>query len=285
MGRFGAKMASPDPVVSARAAHEHRKAKDRAGRYFEEMLTNYVQIDLPLNYENRMIAEYLEYSFPDPFDWHVYVMKTGFGKGISFDDSQIARLLGSSKAYVHDSFLSTSSVICSLFKERELGRIRPISIEFNELTPDLIRHLQRNEAMLNDIPWQLYEQLIAEFFASWGYQVSLVGRNSETSADIIAVRPPDKGGISVRYFVEVKKWEDKVGIETVNQVLGAIYSERVNQGFHVGVIVASNGYKDLKKLSAPSLGYLGLELRDGNDVKRWLNEYSPSENGLWLRTA
>ncbi|HEX5718589.1 MAG TPA: restriction endonuclease [Thermoanaerobaculia bacterium] len=283
MGRFGGKMGSSDPIVSASAIREHRKAKNRAGRYFEEMLASYHAIDFPLNSESLKVAEYL--NSIDSFGKSVYVMKTGFGKGISFDDSQIARILGSNKAVVHDSFIATCSAFRAFFEEWTSTDSQEITIEIAELTPDLIRHLQRNEEMLNDISWQVYEQLIAEFFASWGYQVSLVGRNSETSADIIAIRPPDKSGIAIRYFVEVKKWEDKVGVETINQVLGAIYSERVNQGFHVGVIVASNGYKDLRKVSTPSLSYLGLELRDGNDVKKWLSDYSPSKSGLWLRTT
>lgn len=55
------------------------------------------------------------------------------------------------------------------------------------LTPDLIAYLQSHEIDLDKLRWDVFEHLVAEFFASWGFQdVRLVGRNSKTSADIFA---------------------------------------------------------------------------------------------------
>ena len=280
MSRSGSKIESPAGVPNARAVREHRKARYRARRYYEQLLASYQRISLPLNDESIVLATHLDRL--DPFSKTVYVMKTGFGKGISFSESQIARILRSSKAAVNESFVSTSLTLDSVLRSwvAEPGEL---FIDLAELTPALIRYLQSHEESLDKLSWQLYEQLVAEFFASWGYEVSLVGRDSSTSADIIAVRPPDQSGVTLRYFIEVKKWKGKVGIETINQVVGAIFSERVLHGFHVGVIIASNGYRDLKKFSIPSLSYMGVELRDGQDVRNWLRSYTPSKTGLWIR--
>jgi hypothetical protein len=51
---------------------------------------------------------------------------------------------------------------------------------------------------MSEIPHDVFEQLVGELLASWGWdEVKLVGRNSQTSADILAGRFDDKiGGTS-----------------------------------------------------------------------------------------
>jgi hypothetical protein len=154
-----------------------------------------------------------------------------------------------------------------------------------ELTPDLIRHLRHNHDHIDRIPPDILEHLVAEVFASWGWdEVRLVGRSSETSADILAGYRIPSIGSRVRFFVEVKRWRSRVGIEIVEQVLGAMFAERVRFGWHAALIVATGGYKSFRNYTADDLKLKGVELKDKEDLIQWLSDYKPSNSGLWLPT-
>lgn len=279
MQRFASRIQTVDGVKKGPLTR-HRQARSRVKRYFAQMLEAYEALNLPLDETNQSIQNFL--AAIAPLDRAIYVMRTGLGKGISFSESQTARMLKVSRLSVQARFGELCQQLRKPFEDWTSSEAQQLIIDVRALTPELIRHLQQHHAKLDDLTWDVYEQLIAEFFASWGYAVSLVGRSASTSADIIAIRPPDSSGIAVKCFIEVKKWKHKVGITTINEVLGAILSERVAQGFHVGIIVSSSGFQEIRKIGKDSLAYLGLELRDGEDVRQWLKTYSPSPTGLWL---
>ena len=153
----------------------------------------------------------------------------------------------------------------------------------SHLSPHLIHHLKVNPADLQKLPWNVFEHLVAEFFASWGYDdVRLVGRDQTTAADIFAVQRIDPSGVRIRYFVEVKRTKSKIGVEVVNGVLGAMIRERPVHGWHVAMIVSLTGFKEFKATDPVRLTLQGIELRDGNDVLNWLKNYRPGDRGLWL---
>ena len=125
--------------------------------------------------------------------------------------------------------------------------------------------------------------MIAEFLASWGFEeVHLVGRNPRTSADIFAVHTVNPIGTKFRYFIEVKRWKHKVGVQVIDQVYGAMLNERPIFGWHAAMIVSLVGFKDFEKYTRESLVLKGVELKDSNDLLRWLRGYRPNGNGLWL---
>ena len=153
----------------------------------------------------------------------------------------------------------------------------------DRLTPELIVHLRHHHSDLIDIPAEIFEHLVAEFFASWGWdEVRHVGRNSETSADILVGRFDDNLNERVRYFVEVKRWRQRIGIEVINQVLGAMIDERPKFGWHAAMIVTVSGPKEFRKYSREELRLKGIWIKDKLDVDRWLQDYEPSPSGLWL---
>lgn len=153
----------------------------------------------------------------------------------------------------------------------------------SKLTPELVDHLRRREDDLIKLPPKIFEHLVAEFFASWGFEdVRLVGRNPKTSADIFAARKIHQLGISVRYFVEVKRWKHKIGVEVIDRVYGAMLSERPHFGWNAALIVSLVGFKDFKKYDRQSLALKGVDLKEREDLLRWLKDYKPNSNGLWL---
>jgi DNA-binding CsgD family transcriptional regulator len=159
----------------------------------------------------------------------------------------------------------------------------PVIETVKRLEPSLIAHLQKNHDDLRKIRPDVFEHLIAEFLASQGFDdVRLVGRNRRTSADIYAAIFIPKVDIPIKFFVEVKRWKDVVGIEIINQVLGAYLGERERFGWHAAMIVTVGGFADMEKWTREEMELKGVVLKDRNDLLRYLENYKQNENGLWL---
>lgn len=160
--------------------------------------------------------------------------------------------------------------------------IVPVIQTFQKLEPGLISHLKRQSDDLVKINPLLFEHLFAEFLAAQGFDdVRLVGRNAKTSADIYAAKflPTE---IPIRVFVEVKRWKHTIGIEVINQVLGAFLGERERFGWNAALVVTVGGFRDFEKWSREELALKGLYLKDRDDLLRYLDGYKQHVNGLWL---
>jgi DNA-binding CsgD family transcriptional regulator len=153
----------------------------------------------------------------------------------------------------------------------------------DQLTPELLQHLRGHGDDLEKLPWEVYEHLVGEFLASQGFEdVRLVGRDPSTSADIYAARSMRPLAVYFRLFVEVKRWQDKVGIEVITKVIGALLSERPRYGWHAALVVSKVGFTQMKKFNRPELTMLGIDLKQKEDLLMWLADYKPSASGLWL---
>ena len=86
----------------------------------------------------------------------------------------------------------------------------------------------------------------------------------------------------LRIFVEVKRWKARVGIQVMNEVIGAMLTERERLGWHAGMIVATGGFAHDGRFSAPQLALKGIQLKNKEHLLRWLENYRPNRNGLWL---
>jgi HJR/Mrr/RecB family endonuclease len=152
-----------------------------------------------------------------------------------------------------------------------------------KLTPELILYLKVYKEAISAIPWQVFEHLVAEFLAAKGFEdVRLVGRDARTSADIYAAHTRDPLGTKIRFFVEVKRTREAVGIGVINSVLGAMLSERARVGWHAALIVATGGFRDMVKFSRQEISMRGVELADQSKLLMWLEGYQPTKTGLWL---
>lgn len=153
------------------------------------------------------------------------------------------------------------------------------------LTPELLFHLKKHERDLESVPWDVLEHLIAELFASWGYaDVRLVGRDRRTQADIMAVHCVEPVGTRLKYFVEVKRTRDRVGIEVINQVYGAFALEQPDLGWTLAIIVSLAGFKNTQRFTREQLEARNMHLRNREDVLNWLRNYRFGPTGLWLPT-
>lgn len=153
-----------------------------------------------------------------------------------------------------------------------------------QLTPELIQHLRNHSNDIDKVNPQVFEHLVGELMASAGWHdVKLVGRNSKTHADIFALHyVPTSDGIPVRFFVEVKRWKNRIGVEVINQVYGAMVSEREKHGWHVAIILALGGASTTRGFNKDEYRNKGIEIKDKEDLLCWLRDYQPNDNGLYV---
>lgn len=216
-------------------------------------------------------------------------LRNGIGDGYPRTLEEISQIFNLSAATITRIFHEANRKLIKIISEttnlEEIPAVAVFSLieSAKALTPYVISHLKKHENDLRRIPWQIFEHLIAEFFAGMGYQdVCVVGRNAETAGDIVALNKPDKLGVVVRYVIEVKRQKNKVGVEVIDRILGAVSSERPKFGYHVAMVVSLAGFKDMKKYTPLGLSLLGIELRDGSHIQKWLREYQFNRKGLWL---
>jgi len=240
------------------------------------------------NYLNTQIEEIVRSSL-SPRLRDIYSLRTGMDDGRVKTVRDVALIFNVSESTINREYKKAEQKVLEILSQQHLEQevvnidVSDVIEQAKELTPYLIEYLKNNENDLRKLPWQVFEHLIAEFFASWGYEdVCIVGRNSQTAADIIAMRKSDVSGVKIRYFIEVKRWRNRVGVEVVDRVIGAILAEREKFGWHLGMIVTIADFKKMGKYKSSQLSMLGIELRNGDDVRSWLQGYQFHQKGLWL---
>lgn len=241
------------------------------------------------NYLDTQIKEIVDNLSLRPRLRDTYRLRTGMDDGRVKTTSEVARIFNISESTVRRDYKKAEQKVLETLGQQQFeNKITSIDVsdviaKAKELTPYLITYLKNHGDDLRKLSWQVFEHLIAEFFASWGYEdVRIVGRNPQTAADIIAMRKSDASGVKIRYFIEVKRWKNSVGVEVVDRVIGALLAERERFGWHLGMIVTISDFKKMEKYKPSQLSMLGIELRDGNDVRCWLQEYQFHRQGLWL---
>jgi len=186
--------------------------------------------------------------------------------------------------YTESSSFSSSAPSSSSSSGAEMDvEISDLLSAEKTLTPYLISHLRDHHDDLSRLDPTVFEHLVGEFFASWGYDdVRLVGRDASTSADVFAMKKLQPDGTEIRFFVETKRWRERIGITVVNSVLGAITGEKDRYGWHVGMIVTLAGATDSRRYI--DLGLKGIVIKNQSNVIDWLDSYQPNRQGLWLPT-
>jgi hypothetical protein len=193
---------------------------------------------------------------------------------------EIAGMLGDSVEEATDNLERAIYKLISAPSSRtlkaELGDLfttRRVSPEVTEvietvrqLTPELIHYLRENESDLQKLRFDVFEHLVGECLKQRGFdEVKLVGRDQQTSADIFAMQKLNTIGGEFRCFVEVKRWKDKVGIEVVDRVYGAMLIEQPKFGWNAAMIVSLAGFTKQQKVSALKLNRLNILLKQKED--------------------
>ncbi len=183
---------------------------------------------------------------------------------------------------------SRADCIESFFDTTTRPKRHPVAVvpkaveEIKTISLELLDHLRRRTDDIKRLRPEVFEHVVGELLASRGFtNVEHVGRNQNTSADLLAARYVDDIGVH-RYFVEIKRWKNKIGVEVIDRVYGALIGEKPKHGWTAAMIVSIVGFKNFKKYTRQDVANLGIYLKDRDDLLAWLSEYEESPNGLWL---
>lgn len=144
----------------------------------------------------------------------------------------------------------------------------------NIAIPLLINKIKNDSSVLKEMPYsdhRIFEELVAEIFKEFGYEVELTKKTRDGGKDIIALRKKD-GLIEKKILIQCKHWGAKVDVDAVRNLIGVACSENE---LPTGIILATTNCftKDAKKVSINSGIKIELERKDYEDILKWIQEY------------
>src|SRR5215813_1437134 len=161
--------------------------------------------------------------------------------------------------FPHNSVFETESHI-------EGSNIIGIKVELNE---KFVEYFRRYPDRLSRLSPRQFEELIAELFEGFGFDVELTKQTRDGGKDIVAVK---HNSTRDKYLIECKRYAQKrrVGIDVVQRLYGVVKLESACKG----IVVTTS------KFSAPANQIITanweLEGADLDDITRWLEAYQRS---------
>lgn len=123
------------------------------------------------------------------------------------------------------------------------------------------------DLLFNITPRQ-FEELIAELFHSFGFEVELTKATRDGGRDIIAVN--ETLDIKTKYLIECKRYSpnNKVSVSIVQRLYGVKMSEAANKG----ILVTTSSYtRDAREFASKHVWDLDLKAYD--DIIGWVRKY------------
>ncbi len=118
---------------------------------------------------------------------------------------------------------------------------------------------------IDEMSGVMFESLLFEYFKAIGYKGYLTPVEADYGADLVLKKD------SIKYVVQAKRWkDDKVGVEAVQQVVGAIGYYSADKAL---VITSSLFTKNAKQLAKSN----NVELWDRNKLITFLSEVKGCE--------
>ncbi len=131
----------------------------------------------------------------------------------------------------------------------------------------LIARLQQFPEDLRVIDRRMFEQLVAELFAGFGYEVELTQRTRDGGKDIIAIKRRE---IDLKFLIECKRPDpgNHVGVSTVRE----LYGVKVDDGASKAILATTTYFSLDAKLFTEKHRW-ELELRDFDAIRSWIDDY------------
>lgn len=131
----------------------------------------------------------------------------------------------------------------------------------------LIEYFARHPEEMKIMPRRKFEELIAELFSGFGYDVELTQQTRDGGRDIIAIAMRE---VYVKYLIECKRPDPGgyVGIRPVRELYGVKTDERATKA-----ILATTAHFSPDALLFFENHRWELEPRDYNGLTAWIHEY------------
>lgn len=159
----------------------------------------------------------------------------------------------------------TEKLYTSDSEEKQPPETSPLLTDISE---EIKRYLAKHPKALHDLTPRKFEELIASIMKDFGFDVELTKATRDGGRDIIAYL---KNAVtSYLTYIECKRYsqDNKVGVGIIRQVTGVHHLRKANKSM---IVTTSFFTKDAVKESR--LIENALDLKDYNDIKKWLERY------------
>lgn len=194
----------------------------------------------------------------------------GYGGAIDLGEQEINKTI----AYAQELelFPKTELAETTLFKVDSSLLIPQVRIELGSVNEEIIRFLAAHPERLRTLEPRHFEELVAEIFRDFGYDVILTPKSKDGGLDIRAIRKDSVG--TLLYLIECKRYKPTrpVGVEIVRGLYGVAALERATHG----VIATTSHFTKGAKEFADKVRYQ-MSLRDFDDLVGWLKKYPTSK--------
>lgn len=145
---------------------------------------------------------------------------------------------------------------------------RPIIETVNLFHEDLVRYFIDNPFQMKTMNRRKFEELVAELFSGFGYQVELTPKTKDGGVDIIAIGCTDS--IQSKYLIECKRPDPKttVSVDIVRSLLGV----KADIPSTKAIAVTTTRFSpEAHKTQQRHKWH--LELKEYDDLLKWLQKY------------
>lgn len=144
----------------------------------------------------------------------------------------------------------------------------------NKITIKAIEMFARNPKMLQTMNRRQFEELVAELFNGFGYDVELTKQTRDGGKDIIAVS--NREIIKQKYIIECKRPDpgNPVRIEVVKQ----LHATKIDEGANKAILVTTSHFTSDARIYENKHS-IDLQLNDFKDLVEWLFVYLKIRNG------
>ena len=119
---------------------------------------------------------------------------------------------------------------------------------------------------------RLFEELIAELFNGFGFDVELTKKTRDGGRDIVAIKSSE---VNLKYLIECKRPdpENVVGIRPVRELFGVKQDEKASKA-----IIATTTYFSPDALQFFERNKWELESKDFEGINNWIADYLKIKN-------
>lgn len=197
----------------------------------------------------------------------------GYGGEIKLSWEHIDRVLA--RAEELQLFGKSEPPGTTLFKSNGGILVPAVRTELGEVNEELVRYLAAHPDKLQVLESRRFEELVAEIFRDFGYEIILTPRSKDGGLDIRGIRKDAVG--TLLYLIECKRYAPTrpVGIEIVRRLYGVTVDERAS----CGVVVTTSHFTRGAKEFADRNKYQ-VSLRDYNNLTEWLKHYPLSKRPM-----
>ncbi|MGN6186206.1 MAG: restriction endonuclease [Thermoanaerobaculia bacterium] len=137
------------------------------------------------------------------------------------------------------------------------------------MNEQLIRYLAKHPEVLrsSQISPRRFEEIVAEIWRGFGYEVELTKQTRDGGYDITAIRSTH---VREKYLIECKRFTDMrtVGVGVVRQLYGVVKSEEATKG-----IIATTTSLSRDAMLFVTAHQWVLDARDFEGINEWISTY------------